>query len=387
MSSEWVLLSELDDYPVHQVPEPMRHTGTTDRNFYDRYYFNGFDHSGRVMFVFGLGVYPNLGVMDGFFVSNVDGQHRVVRASRALDGADRLAPSVGPLSIDIVEPLNTLRVSCAPNDWGISFDATWRGAIPVHPEPRHRLREHGRLVFDTFRMAQTGGWDGQLSTPEGDFTLEGATWWGTRDRSWGIRPVGEAEPPGIRATDAPSWFWIYLPIRFEDHSIIIIMQEDAHGNRILDEAVRVWNNNATTGTPGAVELLGVASHDLQFVSGTRRSPGGTITTSGYPGSPVGPLEITAEALVPLHVAIGTGYGFEPDWRHGMWQGELAVQGDHIDTTTPEGQARLMGIVDASARFTYSDDRGEHVGYGLFEHMIIGPYERYGFTDLLDGYSG
>ena len=34
------MLSPLDDYPVHQISEPMRFVGTSDRNFYDRYYFN-----------------------------------------------------------------------------------------------------------------------------------------------------------------------------------------------------------------------------------------------------------------------------------------------------------------------------------------------------------
>lgn len=29
-------LSPLDDHPVHQSPEVMRHVTTSDRNFYDR---------------------------------------------------------------------------------------------------------------------------------------------------------------------------------------------------------------------------------------------------------------------------------------------------------------------------------------------------------------
>jgi len=33
-------LSPLDDYPVHQAALPIRHPATSDRNFYDRYYFN-----------------------------------------------------------------------------------------------------------------------------------------------------------------------------------------------------------------------------------------------------------------------------------------------------------------------------------------------------------
>ena len=38
------------------------------------------------------------------------------------------------------------------------------------------------------------------------------------------------------------------------------------------------------------------------------------------------------------------------------------------------------IVDHVARFTY-DGR---VGYGLYEHMFIGPFAKYGMRDRLDG---
>ena len=58
------MLSPLDDYPVHQISEPMRFVGTSDRNFYDRYYFNihgaeGVHGSHDELFaVVGLGQYP-----------------------------------------------------------------------------------------------------------------------------------------------------------------------------------------------------------------------------------------------------------------------------------------------------------------------------------------
>jgi hypothetical protein len=35
------MLSRYDDYPVHQTPEPIAQPATTDRNVYDRYWFNG----------------------------------------------------------------------------------------------------------------------------------------------------------------------------------------------------------------------------------------------------------------------------------------------------------------------------------------------------------
>jgi hypothetical protein len=46
---------------------------------------------------------------------------------------------------------------------------------------------------------------------------------------------------------------------------------------------------------------------------------------------------------------------------------------------------MWGIVDAVARFeiTQGSTAGA-VGHGMFEHMNLGPYTRYGFTDFLDG---
>jgi hypothetical protein len=59
-------LSPLDDYPVHQVAQPIRYPATSDRNFYDRYYFNCHAGTDELMLIFGMGQYPNLGVTDAF---------------------------------------------------------------------------------------------------------------------------------------------------------------------------------------------------------------------------------------------------------------------------------------------------------------------------------
>ena len=95
-----VTLSPLDDYPVHQIPEVMRHVGTSDRNFYDRYYFNAFPLTGDAMLIVGLGQYPNLGVTDAFALLRRGTAHRVVRASREL-GADRMNTQVGPFGVEV----------------------------------------------------------------------------------------------------------------------------------------------------------------------------------------------------------------------------------------------------------------------------------------------
>ena len=56
----------LDEYPIHQVPLPMRYVGPSDRNFYDRCIYQGVDHEADAFFITGMGVYPNLGVIDAY---------------------------------------------------------------------------------------------------------------------------------------------------------------------------------------------------------------------------------------------------------------------------------------------------------------------------------
>ena len=48
-------VSGWDDYPVHQTSEFIRHVATSDRNFYDRYYFNLHPSSDEYFAIFGLG--------------------------------------------------------------------------------------------------------------------------------------------------------------------------------------------------------------------------------------------------------------------------------------------------------------------------------------------
>ena len=40
------MLSSFDDYFVHQTPRPVAIPATTDRNAYDRFWFNGYTDDG-----------------------------------------------------------------------------------------------------------------------------------------------------------------------------------------------------------------------------------------------------------------------------------------------------------------------------------------------------
>ena len=59
-------LTKADDYPIHQISKPVSEVGS-ERNFYDRYFFNGYSKIDDIYFGAVLCVYPNLNIMDGAF--------------------------------------------------------------------------------------------------------------------------------------------------------------------------------------------------------------------------------------------------------------------------------------------------------------------------------
>jgi hypothetical protein len=362
------LLSPLDDYPVHQLAEPVRFVGTSDRNFYDRYYFNAYSRADDVFLVMGMGQYPNLSTTDAFVAVRRGDRQQVVRASREL-GVDRADTRVGPIDVEVIKGLQSLRVRCGPNDGGIEMDVVWNGTTPAVLEPRHFYRNDARVANDTMRLTQTGTWTGEIRIGDDTYTVDPRDWIGTRDRSWGVRAVGEAEPRGIRdALPASGFFWLYSPMQFDGFSILAIIHEDRDGDRVLEEAVRVWPEE----TGRAPESLGHPIHEIEFVDGTRTPARARLTFTDPEGRPI---RVEVEPLLPMHVALGCGYGNDHEWRHGMYQGKEVVQYRSYDLTDPKVRAKARGVTDYAARFVLDD---ETVGYGLFEFTILGPYHPYGF---------
>jgi len=351
------MLSPLDDLPIHQVAQPIRQPGTSDRNFYDRYYFNCHPCSDELFLIIGQGQYPNLGVQDAFASVRRGAAHRVVRASREL-GLDRLDTSVGPFRVEVIEGLRTLRCTLDAPEYGLSYDLTWEGYVPAIQEPPHIDRNaNGRAFLDACRLAQLGSWTGWLEVDGDLMDVTPDHWWGSRDRSWGIRPVGEAEPAGNLANKPGTGFrWLYAPFRMEDHAMVFICQERDDGGRVLEEAVRLWPD-------GRVDHLGRPEHDLTWDA---KGPGlfglvegGTIR--------LGEVVVEVEPVLTVHIGVGTGYGFDGDgWKHGAYQGDLEVQGKVWDLSTEEGRGAMFGIVDSVAKFT---SHGQ-TGWGLFEHLYI-----------------
>ncbi|WP_019929851.1 hypothetical protein [Nocardia sp. BMG111209] len=357
----------LDEYPIHQTPLSLGRVASSDRNFYDRCYFNAHDRAGGTMLITGFGIYPNLGVRDAYAaVRRGDTQH-AVRFSDALTTRD-LDQRVGGYRIEVLEPLQRIRIVCEHEDLG--FDLTWTGSFPAVQEQPHLILNGSRPIIEASRFAQLGTWSGTLAVGGTDLTVTPDLWLGSRDRSWGIRPVGEAEPPG-RAADEPAggFWWLYVPLRFEDFAIVVIVQENPDGFRTLNDAVRIWPD-------GRIEQLGWPRVHIEYRSGTRIPVAARLDLTAADGKPL-ELEIRPHTFTALH--IGCGYGGDPDWTHGQWKGRDWSLSSTYDLTDPAVAGRVpWGVIDHVAQARCGDAEG----WGLFEHASVGRHDPTGFADWM-----
>lgn len=376
------MLSPMDEFPLHQVPQPIAQPESSDRNFYDRSYFNAHDRSGDIFLITGIGYYPNLGVKDAFVLvarrgggtSGRSGDTQTaVHLSDAIDH-DRLNQHVLGYRVEVEEPLRRLRIVMDETD-GIAADLTWNGLFDVVQEQRHLLRAGNRITLDAQRFAQLGSWSGHLAIDGEEITVDPSTWIGSRDRSWGIRPIGEAEPAG-RPADPPfeGMWWLYVPMAFDDFSIVLIIQEDPSGFRSLNDCTRIWKD-------GRVEQLGWPRVKIHYTSGTRIPTGASIDATALDGSAVH-FEVESKLPVPIHV--GGGYGGDSDWIHGMWRGEKFTERLTYDMTDPAVVGRAgFGVIDHVGRALCTEaDRAPVEGWGLFEHGALGRHDPSGFKDWL-----
>lgn len=358
------MITKADDYPIHQTPEPIAHVGTSDRNFYDRYFFNGYARDGSTYFAAALGSYPNRRVMDAAFNVVHRGRQYVLRASR-LAGAERMETRVGPINIEVIEPLARLRLEVAANPWGISGDLVFNRRAPALEEPRFLRRVGGRIFMDYTRLTQHGAWTGTLNVDGQVIDVGAHGFWGTRDRSWGIRPVGEREA-GVPSFP-PQFFWLWSPINFDDLCTHFDVNEDADGEQ--------WHAAGMSVSQGGdVQEACTVGYRLTMQPGTRHASGADIVLRPRAGNE---LRIALKPLYNFYM-VGLGYG-HPQWGHGMFVGDNEVAGEswrlsEIDPTVPL-HLHVQAICEATL--------GARHGVGVLEQLILGPHKPTGFKELLD----
>ena len=380
------MLNKLDDYPVHQTPEPLAHPATSDRNAYDRTWYNGYAADGSYYFGIGMAVYPHRGVLDcAFSVVRPGGLQRCFFASRRAP-RERTEMQVGPMRIEVLEPMRRARVTLDDNDSGLGCDLLFSARTGAIQEGRQTLWRGARRVMDATRFAQFGAWSGAVRTPDGDIAVHEAECRATKDRSWGVRAVGEPEVGG--APQAPgSFFFLWAPLFWQghargDHVSHAIFFDGPRGEALVREALTAPLHANAGAVPAVadegVERMAAAAHRIRYQAGTRLAERVELDLGNLVGET---RNIILEPMLRFQMK-GLGYG-HPKWRQGAWQGELAIGHDAFDANgldllAPEN-LHVQQVVRAR------DDMGE--GIGVVEQVVIGPHAPSGFTALLDGSSG
>lgn len=364
------MLTPWDDFPIHQTSYPIAHPVSSDSGRYDRHWLALHDTDMTTQVGIGLSVHPNRGLVDGSISVVRDGRQHSVHASGPLSRARDTR--VGPLRIEVIEPMRSLRVVLEPTD-GMAADLTWH-AVTQAVEDGHMERRSGTtLISERTRMVQFGEWSGELVVGGDQVKVHRDSWWGFRDRSWGTRSTGTV----AEASMAPALSNIYFAwtlLRFDDECLLVAVNETSTGiseARTVASLPFITGDEPSYGEEEKVTRSDSFTFDIGYEPGTRR-PSAVHLAVGPRGGIHRDIRLRPELTFQMK---GLGYG-HPRWRHGTDHGGLAVGHeswslDNCDPALAENR-HVQQLVTAQR----SDGA---TGRGLFEHVAVGPHVPTGLT--------
>jgi hypothetical protein len=373
------MLNKLDDFPIHQTPEPIAHPATSDRNVYDRTWFNGYAPDGSYYFGIGMAIYPYRGILDCAFsvVQPGQRQHCFYGSRRAPD--ERTDMRCGPFRLEVIEPMKRTRVILDDNSSGISCDLTFSTRTAAIQEARQTLWNGTRRIMDSTRFDQFGRWSGVIRHPEGEIRVDPTVCHGTKDRSWGVRGVGEPESGGAPPTRMPAFFFLWAPLFWEDHISHAIFFDGPRGEALVREGIVAPLYPSEDAVPGVNdgrdERMATARHRVTYHKGTRLAQSAELDLVPLQGDI---RTIHMEPILKFQMK-GLGYG-HPEWGQGMWKGEEVIGGESFDTR----QLDMLSRENIHVQQVVKATDGTRTGVGVLEQICIGPYAPSGFESFLDG---
>jgi hypothetical protein len=381
------MLTPLDEYPIHQITDTFATVATSDQHWNDGHYVCLCDMDGNVGLVSTVRLYHNNDVLDGFVCIRHEGRQYNIRVSR------RLRPDVhvfgaGPLRVELLEPLKSLRLVLEANDYGIECDVVcetgglpWMGPVSV-------TKAAGVMVSERLTYEIAGRVTGHVTVAGKRFDLRPDNAHFFRNHSWGYMP-GRGGP---RSHSAPlhsggggrqgirNWvLWQHA-----DHSGFFEFMEDGEGRRTSTAYT------LPTGEPypplGAILLedrripITGVDHDLEFYDGSDRLKAGRISVHDADG---GTRAFALEDLGWLYCQ-GGGYfgGFNDGLGQGVYRGDYHEEGEAWDVSHPtrilqDGEEKKFGLPWAESFVRFTADDGSR-GLAHYESVVMGRYPRYGF---------
>lgn len=371
------MISRFDDYCLHQSPAYLRVPATTDRNFYDRYFFCGYRADASLMFGITFGRYPNRYVQDAHFTVVRGAVQTSLHASDALAG-DPSRNVVGPIEVQVVEPMRVLRCRVDDGERGIACDLTFHAMTGTIDEGR-LVRAREELVFiDQTRFMQYGTWEGWIEVDGVRQEVRRGETYGLRDKSWGVRLIGEHQVTHRRGEQI---FWMNVVMLLGKEYSVIRTLDLADGSSIERTGYFAPVYASADLVPvGEKQLRPIAtwSFDLDFLPGTRRIAGGRYRIRWPDGAE---RSIDGRVLGTFWYA-GMGYSHDR-WNHGSDHGGgLLIERE--DWRTEEVDSTRLDRQFMASVMEFSEE-GRIIGLGHTEQLLVGPYAPLGWApdDYLD----
>lgn len=334
-------LTPPDESYTHQLVAPAAVTAHVDPAWAERCYHLLHVGDGVILHA-GRALYPHAGSRTGFAgATNGEVQH-VLRAVEPFTvGEDPDRPTVGPLRIEAVRPLEEIRLVLDQAAFPLSFDLTFRSRFPPVPTNPIRIEQEGRVVTEYMNLFQSGLYSGTVVIDDQEHSVTDRA--GFRDRGWGLRKHEGAPRRGLVVA-----CFCELP----DSALYLLLYETASGRR-------VFTNGWLIDERGAIDTAAAAEHDLVW--------DGTLLTGG---TLVVDLASGARRVVEFEVAgriylSAAGYSSDP--------GPRRPGSERLDVTRPDVVAALDGQNDNACRFHVDGVEGHgYVETGLGAHARYRP---------------
>src|SRR4051794_32225244 len=181
-------------------------------------------------------------------------------------GDDPDRPDVGPVRIEVLEPLERVRLALDDPGGPLAFDLVYEARFAPVATERNLIELKGEVVTDYMNFFQSGSYSGTVVVDGHEIAVRDRA--GFRDRGWGLRKHEGSPRRGLV---------VFIGAELPDASLYALLYETAPGRRVFTNgglmaadgvADRVVDAEHALDFDGV--LLGGGRATLDFASGTRR---------------------------------------------------------------------------------------------------------------------
>jgi len=288
----------------------------------------------------GRAVNPHAGRRKAFAgISTGAEEHSLRAVEEVAPGDDPDRPDTGPVRIEVVTPLEEIRLILDEPGFPVAFDLSYRARFPPVATEPNRIELRGEVVTDYMNFFQSGVYSGTVVVNGRERTVSDR--FGFRDRGWGLRKHEGAPRRG---------FVLACFCELPDEALYLLLYETASGRR-------VFTNGWLIGADGVRDTVAAAEHDLEL--------DGTLLVRGR---------------VELELSSGDTRTLEIDVRNRLFLSAVGYSADPAAAAPGSGRhdltdaavvAELDGQVDHGCNFRLD---GVH-GHGYVE-TGVGVHARY-----------